>query len=176
MEIDILRYPVGKVTRPENYTEEYRANAIKTIEELPAKLKAAVANIDKSKLTARYRPDGWSVQQVIHHLADSHINSFTRFKLALTEDAPTIKPYEEKLWAEMTDANDQNIEDSIMIITGVHARWVRLLKSMNTADWDKVFLHPEGNRSISLNFALTIYDWHCRHHLQHIINAINNGY
>jgi hypothetical protein len=76
----------------------------------------------------------------------------------------------------MTDANDQNIEDSIMIITGVHARWVRLLKSMNTADWDKVFLHPEGNRSISLNFALTIYDWHCRHHLQHIINAINNGY
>jgi uncharacterized damage-inducible protein DinB len=95
MEIDILRYPVGKVTRPENYTEEYRANAIKTIEELPAKLKAAVANIDKSKLTARYRPDGWSVQQVIHHLADSHINSFTRFKLALTEDAPTIKPYEE---------------------------------------------------------------------------------
>lgn len=176
MEIDILKYPVGKVVKPEVYTDQYRADAIKIIEDLPSQLKKVLSNVDSPKLTARYRPEGWTIQQVVHHLADSHINSFVRFKLALTENNPTIKPYEEKSWAEMIDANDSNIEDSIQIISGIHARWVKLMRNMSSSDWDKSFQHPEGNRTISLNFALTIYEWHCRHHLQHIVNAINNGF
>lgn len=176
MDIEKLKYPVGKVVRPESYTNEYRAKAMKVISDFPLELEKAVVNLTVKQLLGRYRPDGWSIQQVVHHCADSHMNAFTRFKLTLTEDHPTIKPYEEKLWAVSADADNPDLTDSLNIIKGVHSRWLKLMQSMKDEQWDLSFYHPETQRDTSLNLALTIYEWHCRHHLQHILNAIENPY
>jgi len=165
MEAD-LRYPVGKFQRAEKITASDRRAMIDAIAETPAKLKAAVAGLNEKQLDTPYRPGGWTVRQVVHHLADSHLNSFVRFKLALTEHEPTIKSYDEKLWAELPDSKTP-IELSLPVLEGLHKRWTALLNSLSEADWQRVFVHPERGK-MTLSDNLQLYAWHGRHHVGHI--------
>lgn len=162
-----LQYPVGKFQRPENLSEEQRRACISVIAETPARLKAAVAGLRAAQLDTPYRPGGWTVRQVAHHMPDSHMNSYVRFRLALTETEPTIKPYDEARWAELADAKTAPIEPSLALLENLHARWVLLLQSLSGADWARTFRHPDlGLMTLEQNLAL--YDWHGRHHVAHI--------
>jgi DinB superfamily len=161
-----LRFPVGKFEKIE-VTDQLRQQFIKTIEELPKKLRDSVKGLNEEQLETPYRPEGWTVRQVVHHLADSHSNSLIRFKLALTEDIPPIKPYMEDKWAELADSKHAPIELSLNLIDGLHARWTLVLKAMTAEDFDRNLFHPEHGE-VSLNYMLSLYDWHCRHHLAHI--------
>lgn len=166
METD-LKYPVGKFRRPEKLTEERRESGIRTIAETPARLRAAVGGLTAEQLDTPYRPGGWTVRQVVHHLPDSHMNSYIRFRLALTENEPTIRPYDEARWAELADAKSGPIEPSLALLDNLHTRWVVLLRSLSPADWTCTFRHPEmGLMTLEQNLAL--YDWHGRHHVAHI--------
>lgn len=159
-----LRFPIGKFDIA-NFSS--RSENVETIAELPLKLRTAVDGLSDEQLDTPYRPDGWTLRQTVHHIADSHMNSIIRFKLALTEDeAPTIRPYYEDRWAELADSKLQ-IEISLGIIDGVHARWAELLRNMSDADFAKEFIHPEtGNWT--LERALALYAWHSKHHTAHI--------
>lgn len=123
------------------------------------------------KLALHYRPEGWTIRQVVHHCADSHSNAFTRFKLALTEENPSIKPYKENLWAELPDVTTAPVDWSLKIIANIHKRWVVLLKSMSIADFERTYFHPESNRVWKLFEVLALYAWHCNHHLAHVKQA-----
>jgi DinB superfamily len=171
-----LKYPIGKFKAPEVYDDAFRKNAIKELEALPTVLVDTVLGLPAKELKGKYRPDAWSIQQVVHHIADSHMNCLIRIKLALTEDHPTIKPYNENKWAFLADGNSEEIEDSILIIEGVHKRLVRLLKSIKGEEWERTVHHPESKRDMSINFLLALYSWHGKHHLAHINNAIKNPY
>ncbi len=173
-ELDNLRYPVGRFTPAEN-TANTRAENIRMIGLLPKRLSAAVAGLSDAQLNTPYREGGWTVRQVVHHLADSHANSVIRFKLALTEDWPTIKPYDEKAWAELPDSKSLAIDSSLRFIAAMHERWAGLLESMTEADFERGFEHPERGRQ-NLATALAIYAWHGRHHTAHItaLRARNN--
>ena len=162
-----LRYPVGKFERIENIDDSLRSQFLKTIEELPSKLREAVEGLSEQQLETQYRPEGWTVKQVVHHVADSHANSLIRFKLALTEDTPTIKPYMEDRWAELADSKHAPIEISLNQIESIHARWSLILQAMSVEDFDRNMFHPEHGE-VSLNYMLSLYDWHCKHHLGHI--------
>ncbi|MEK7723553.1 MAG: YfiT family bacillithiol transferase [Acidobacteriota bacterium] len=161
-----LRFPVGKFEKID-VTAELRSQFIKTIEELPKKLRNAVEGLSEEQLETQYRLEGWTVKQVVHHIADSHSNSLIRFKLALTEDVPPIKPYMEDKWAELADSKHAPINLSLSLIDGLHARWVLVLQAMSAQDFDRNLFHPEHGE-VSLNYMLSLYDWHCRHHLAHI--------
>ncbi|HTV60159.1 MAG TPA: bacillithiol transferase BstA [Verrucomicrobiae bacterium] len=161
-----LRYPIGKPERPERLSAEQRRELIAAIAEAPSKLRAAVAGLSPQQLDTPYRPGGWTVRQVVHHLPDSHMNAYTRFKLALTENQPTIKPYEESAWANLADSNGP-IEPSLALFDALHQRWVLLLNSLSAADWEKKFNHPESGPN-TLDKALSVYGWHGRHHVAHI--------
>ena len=162
-----LKYPVGKFHRPEELTEKQRRACVQTIEETPARLRAAVAGLTPVEVDTPYRPGGWTIRQVVHHMPDSHMNSYIRFRLALTEDEPTIKPYDEARWAELADAKSAPIEPSLAMLESLHARWVMLLRSLSPKDWTRRFRHPElGLMTLEQNLAL--YDWHGRHHVAHI--------
>ncbi|MEQ9286797.1 MAG: bacillithiol transferase BstA [Cyclobacteriaceae bacterium] len=169
-ELDQLRYPIGKFSRPEKVTTENVAAYIQKIEELPDKLIHTVFGWMEEQLDTPYRPEGWTVRQVVHHLADSHMNSYIRFKWALTEDSPTIKAYDEKLWAEQRDAKKGPIEVSLKLLEALHARWASVLKNLNDADLMRTFTHPETGKQISLGTNIALYAWHCEHHLTHITN------
>lgn len=164
-------YPIGKF-QPTEVTAELRQQFIKTIEELPKKLREAVAGMSEEQLETPYRPDGWTVKQVVHHVADSHANSLIRLKLGLTEDTPTIKPYMEDRWAELADSKHAPVELSLNQIDSIHARWVLVLKSMSAEDFDRNLFHPEHGE-VSLNYMLSLYDWHSKHHLAHILIVKN---
>lgn len=168
MNIEQLKYPIGKFKKPDLFSKELTLLHIKDIEEFPSKIKNAVSGLNNAQLDTPYREEGWTIRQVVHHCADSHMNSFTRFKLALTEDNPTIKPYFEERWAELADSKSLPVEASLKMIEGLHFRWVVLLKSLTEADLKRSFIHPESGRTISLNENLAIYSWHCKHHLAHI--------
>jgi hypothetical protein len=164
-----LRYPVGQYTVPDPVTSEQLNDWICEIEHLPAHLRQAIAGLTDEQLDTPYRPQGWSVRQVVHHLADSHLNSQVRFRLALTEANPLIKPYNEAAWAELPDARTSSVDGSLSLLTGLHRRWALLLRSLSDADWKKTFRHPEyEGRDLSLEWAAGLYAWHCRHHLAHI--------
>src|SRR5580693_8444622 len=141
MEAD-LRYPIGKYQRPGELTSEQRLEFIDAIAGTPERLQSALKYLSADRLDTPYRPEGWTVRQVVHHLPDSHMNSYVRLKLALTEDSPIIKPYDEALWADLPD-KDMPIEPSLALLQGLHARWVRLLESMTEADFSRAFRHPE---------------------------------
>jgi len=162
------RYPVGKFDSKAPLTAASRAAAIADIAALPGTLRAAVAGLDDAQLDTPYRPDGWTVRQVVHHMADSHLNAFTRVKLALTEDNPTIKPYDEKAWAELVDARTMPVACSLGIIEGMHQRWVTLLGSLGDAHFARTVVHPEHGRMMSIDYLTALYAWHCRHHVAHI--------
>lgn len=164
---DDLRFPIGDFDRNYEVSSNARASRIQVINELPAKLAAALSGLDDDQLDTRYRPEGWTVRQTVHHLADSHSNSLTRFKLALTEDTPpTIKTYFEERWAELADSK-LPIDVSIAMLCAIHVRWETLLRSMSDNDFQKSFIHPEtGNWP--LDGALALYAWHSEHHTAHI--------
>ncbi len=166
--MDNLKYPIGTFAPKTHYTAEEIAGFITIIEQLPIKLANMVNHFTAQQLATPYRPQGWTARQVVHHLADSHANSYIRFKLALTEHHPTIKPYEEQLWAELPDSKHFPIQASMSILDGIHTRWVACLRAMQPADWEKGFHHPEKNRVITLAEAAALYAWHCEHHLGHI--------
>jgi uncharacterized damage-inducible protein DinB len=169
-DIEVLRYPIGKFKWPSEYSSELVRQNIRTISELPKKLIAEVGRLKEDQLETPYRPEGWTVLQTVHHIFDSHVNSYIRFKLALTEDNPTIKPYNEALWAELADSKNAPVEWSLQLIDLLHKRWVVLLQSMTDADWQKTLNHPEMGKDITLYRLVALYDWHSRHHLAHIVN------
>ena len=162
-----LRFPIGKFKWAGSTTEAERSEHISNIEQAPARLRAAVAGLSDEQLNTPYRPDGWTVRQVVHHLADSHMNSYVRYRLALTEDEPTIKPYNEALWAELIDAKTAPIEPSLTLLESLHNRWVTLLRSFAPSDWSRTFRHPELG-VVALEKNLALYSWHGRHHVAHI--------
>ena len=170
MILEQLKYPVGKFVKPESITTELIDSAISEIENFPKLVKAEIQNLDEQDLLLRYRPGGWTISQVVHHCADSHINSYVRFKLALTENIPTIKPYEESLWAELPDKQLSPFV-SLKLLEALHERWVYILKSLSEEDLNKEFIHPEQSERISLKENILIYSWHSRHHLAHIKQA-----
>ena len=162
-----LRFPVGKFEKIENIDDNLRSQFLKTIEELPKKLRDAVEGLSEEQLETQYRPEGWTVKQVVHHVADSHANSLIRFKLALTEEVPPIKPYMEDRWAELADSKHAPVELSLNQIDSIHGRWCLILQAMSAEDFNRNLFHPEHGE-VSLNYMLSLYDWHCRHHLAHI--------
>jgi hypothetical protein len=165
-DVDTLRYPIGRFTPPATSTPELRAAHIETLRLLPERLQAAVAGLNDAQLDTPYREGGWTLRQVVHHVADSHINAYVRFKLALTEDWPTIKPYDEAAWANLADSK-LPIDASLALIAALHARWVALLESLEPEDFLRGYNHPELGRQ-ELATVLAIYEWHSRHHAAHI--------
>lgn len=166
---DLLRYPIGRFDRNKEVTAEVLEQSISTLQALPGQLRQALQGLNEAQLDTPYRPEGWTVRQVVHHLADSHMNSFIRFKLALTEDNPTIKPYQEELWAELPDSRQVPVEVSLMLLEALHHRWTVLLQSLAAVDWQRRFIHPDSGKT-TLAKAVALYAWHSRHHLAHITN------
>jgi uncharacterized damage-inducible protein DinB len=162
-----LCYPIGKFEKPAFFTVENRESFIQTLEQLPQMLQDAVESLDDEQLDTPYREGGWTVRQVVHHLADSHLNSYTRFRLALTEENPTIRPYNEQKWAELDDAKHAPIFSSLGLLDGLHQRWTILLRSFSPADWKRTFFHPESGK-MTLDMATALYAWHSSHHVAHI--------
>lgn len=170
MNLEALKFPIGKFVKPEPITKEIIDSAISEIENFPNLVKTEIENLDEKDLNLKYRPEGWTISQVVHHCADSHINSYVRFKLALTENLPTIKPYEESLWAKFPDSKLSPFV-SLNLLEALHERWVFILKSLSDEDLNKEFIHPEQNERISLKENILIYSWHCQHHVAHIRQA-----
>jgi hypothetical protein len=163
-----LRYPIGRFTAPAEVTEAERRAWIGEITALPRLASAAVAGLGDRQLDTPYRPGGWTVRQVVHHLPDSHLNAYTRFRLALTEDDPQIRPYFEERWAELPDAREAPVEISLALLEALHARWVTLLRSITAEQWRRGFVHPDHGRRIPLDEALGQYAWHGRHHVAQV--------
>ena len=162
-----LRYPIGKFNLEGEVTEEQRQRAIDEIAEAPANLRAAVEGLLPQQLDIPYRPGGWTIRQIVHHLPDSHLNSYTRFKLALTEEEPSVKPYDEARWAELADVQKAPLEVSFVLLEALHQRWVLLLRSLRPEDFARTMRHPERGL-MSLDHTLGYYAWHGRHHVAHI--------
>lgn len=162
-----LRYPIGPFESVSTLTPDQRRAAIDAIAEVPSRLRAAVANLADAQLDTPYRPGGWTVRQLVHHIADSHMNALTRFKLALTEDEPMVKTYEESLWAELADTKTPPIDSSLAIIDNLHKRWVILLRSLDAAQFERKFRHPQWGLG-TVDFLLAQYSWHGKHHVAHI--------
>ena len=163
-----LRYPVGKFDWSAPIAESDYPKLIAAVAETPGALRSAVAGLSRDRLETKYRPGGWTVKQVVHHVPDSHLNAYTRFKLALTESEPTIKPYDEAAWAELADSQTVPIEISLALLDALHMRWVTLLRSMDAADFRRTLKHPEHDRVLTLAQMLGLYAWHGRHHVAHI--------
>jgi uncharacterized damage-inducible protein DinB len=164
---DEIRYPVGEFRVDPEVTAEKRSRWIGQMEEAPAKLRAALLGLSEEQLDTRYRKDGWTLRQVVHHLADAQLNGFTRFKLALTEDGPAIKTYEENLWSETADGREAPVNLSADLLAALHARWVILLKSLSEGEFARTFLHPQRGE-LRIDDAIQLYAWHCVHHTAHI--------
>ena len=164
-----LRYPIGRF-EPRPFTVAQLEEWILDIKYLPNLLENAVLNLDEHQLETPYRPDGWTVKQVVHHVADSHMNAYIRFKLGLTEINPVIKPYDEAAWALLSDTNNLPINLSLTLLFALHTRWVEVLKHISKAEWDRTVYHPEQKKEITLWNLLGLYSWHGRHHTMHITN------
>lgn len=162
-----LRYPIGPYVPPDAVSAQDRARFIQQIAEAPARLRDAVRGIDAERLDTPYRPGGWTVRQVVHHLPDSHLNAYVRFKLALTEGSPTIRPYDQEAWAALPDSQGP-IKDSLDLFDALHHRWVRLLGSLPDDAWGRTYFHPETQDHQRLDHVLAHYAWHGAHHIAHI--------
>lgn len=167
-ETEQLKFPIGKFVPPVKITDEHLNTYIRDIESFPKRLSEAVKGLSDQQLDTPYRDGGWTIRQVVHHCADSHMNSLTRFKLALTEDKPVIKPYYEERWAELEDSKNLNIGPALKMLEGLHERWTHLLKSLTRDQLKRSFVHPEHGREFSLEENIGVYAWHCSHHLAHI--------
>jgi len=162
-----LRFPIGKFHFDGPLTQEQQKSALEDIANTPANLRAAISGLSQQQIETPYRPEGWTVRQVVHHVPDSHMNAYVRFKLALTEEDPTIKPYAEDRWAQLADTKGTPLEVSLTLLDSLHDRWVRLLRSLTPADWKRSFRHPELG-AMTLERTLALYSWHGRHHVAHI--------
>jgi hypothetical protein len=166
--MDDLRYPIGPFAYSGTQTPERRLECIERIAAAPAAIRRAVAGLTEAQLDTPYRDGGWTVRQVVHHVPDSHLNAYTRFRLALTEATPTIRPYFEDRWAELPDARGAPIELSLALLEALHTRWVLLLRSLGPTQWERRYLHPEHAREWPLDEVLAMYAWHGEHHTAHI--------
>ena len=162
-----LSYPTGKFKRPPKLDANERARAIEVVRTTPGQLRDAVRGLTPEQIETPYRPGGWTVRQVVHHVPDSHLNAYCRFKLALTEDEPTIKPYNEAKWAMLGDVAAVPIETSLNLLEAVHERWLAILRSMQPGDFERLLVHPESGRQ-SLDQMLALYAWHGPHHVAHV--------
>ena len=162
-----LSFPIGKFTYGGPANEEQRRSFIDEIAATPSRLRAAINGLSEKQLDTPYRPEGWTVRQVVHHVPDSHLNSYVRFKLALTEDNPTIKPYAEDRWAQLDDTQSTPVEVSLQLLESLHERWVRLLRSLTPDQWKRTFRHPDMGE-MTLDKTLALYVWHGKHHVAHI--------
>lgn len=171
IDIEFLKYPIGKFQKPAAISYDLIQDAIALIKSFPAHIFTAVSPLSVVQLDTPYRPGGWTVRQLVHHCADSHMNAFIRFKLALTEENPTIKPYDEAAWAKLADA-DLPIESSLNIIKAMHLKWGVVLDSMKDGDFKKKYFHPEKKQSQELAEIVLLYAWHSQHHLSHVQHLI----
>lgn len=162
-----LRYPIGKY-QPQPFSVELKSKWTKDIKCLPEALEVAVNNLDEYQLNTPYREDGWTLKQVVHHVADSHMNAYIRFRLGLTEDNPTIKPYDENAWNRLPDIEIVPVNISLTLLHALHHRWYELLKNMKDDDFKRTVVHPEHGRQMSLWMLLGLYVWHGKHHIAHI--------
>ncbi|HXH17866.1 MAG TPA: bacillithiol transferase BstA [Chitinophagales bacterium] len=163
-----LKYPIGKFSKPVSVSPVDISKWINEIATLPGWLRKEVEPLSNSQLDTPYRPEGWTVRQVVHHLPDSHVNGYIRFKLALTEDNPAIKPYMEDRWAELPEAKTAPVKISLDLLDTIHQRWVLMLRSLTPEQWKRTFYHPERKRENRLDEVLAMYAWHGKHHLAHI--------
>ncbi|MBI5471352.1 MAG: bacillithiol transferase BstA [Ignavibacteriae bacterium] len=168
MDLEQLKYPIGRYKAPESITDAMISQWISEIEQLPASLSEVVKGLTDSQLATPYRDGGWTVRQTVHHIADSHINAYCRFKLALTEDRPTIKPYIESRWAELEDGRNALVESSLMLVEAVHKRWLILLRALQPADFKRTYIHPEYGKEFLLQYLAGLYAWHGKHHVAQI--------
>jgi hypothetical protein len=169
-ELEKLKYPIGRYVKSARMTPALLAESIARLEGFPPLLNAAVSGLTDLQLDTAYRPGGWTIRQVVHHLPDSHLNCFIRIKLALTEERPTIKPYQEDRWAELKDTRSMPIEPGLRLLEGLHTRWTTLLRSLSEGDLKRPFFHPERGEDILVEDTIPEYAWHCHHHLGHITN------
>ncbi len=166
--LEPLRFPIGRFKIQENISEDTINQCIQDIEALPKLLRMSVDPLNDDQLDTPYRPEGWTLRQVVHHVADSHLNSYIRFKWALTEDAPTIKAYNQKNWAELEEAKTAPVEVSLNLLDALHSRWVLMLKNLSKEDLKRTFIHPESGYIYTLEMTITLYAWHGKHHVAHI--------
>src|SRR5213595_2432285 len=171
-DLDMLRYPVGPIDRPPTPLDPAaRAAYLQTIEQLPARIRALVGGLNDQQLDTPYRPGGWTIRQVVHHVPDSHMNAYIRCKWAMTEDEPAIKVYEEQLWAELPEAKSGKVDMSLALLEALHRRWVSFLRAIPDAAFTRTFVHPEWKR-ITIEEAIALYAWHARHHAAHIAQGL----
>ncbi len=177
IEIDLnkLKFPIGSFIKLDKIEATDVKEWIEDIEQFPKKLEAITSDLSIEQVNWKYRPNGWKIKQVIHHCADSHMNSFIRFKIALTEELPTVRPYYEAKWGELPDAVEDDISNSLFLLKGLHSKWCNLLKSMDAEQLERCFIHPEVEGKVQLKENIGIYAWHCRHHLAHIEQALKYG-
>ena len=166
--LEQLRYPIGRYQKPEANTPELMREWIAILKALPSWMDACIENLDEAQLQVPYREGGWNTQQVIHHVADSHMNAYVRLKLALTEDNPTVKPYAEAEWAKLIDTEIVPVNISVTLLHALHRRMVVLLENMSAADWDRTYYHPDHQRNFPVWELVALYAWHSRHHTEHI--------
>ena len=165
---DSLRYPIGQYEPPVTITQDTISEWIGILEQFPSQLRSSVEALSDAQLNTPYRPDGWTIRQVVHHVVDSHLNSYVRFKWAMTEDNPVIKTYEQDEWARQHDAQNGPISMSLDLLSGLHTRWTYYLRSFTERDFARTFYHPEMEKNIRLDWLLGMYAWHCTHHLAHV--------
>ena len=167
------RYPIGKY-EPQPFSEKQLKHWLNDIKFLPGMLENAVLNLDAAQFDTPYREGGWKIKQLVHHVADSHMNAYVRFRLGLTEDVPIIKTYQEKLWAQLEDSETVPPNFSLTLLHALHARWYETIKNLSEKDWQKTIFHPELQREVTLWHLLGMYSWHGRHHVAHITTARKN--
>ena len=172
-DLERLRYPVGRYVRPTSALDAAtRAAYINDLEQLPGVMRSLVSDLSDAQLDRPYRPGGWTIRQVVHHVPDSHMNMYVRMKLAMTEDVPTIKPYDEDSWSKLEDARTAPVALSLDLLDALHRRWVLFLRSLSSTDFGKTYVHPEMKGPVTLDQGLALYAWHSKHHAAHIRNAL----
>lgn len=167
-ELEQLRYPIGRYEKPEHFDRSQLPEWLAVLRALPSWMDACIENLDEQQLHIPYRPGGWTIQQVVHHVADSHMNAYVRLKLALTSDNPTINPYEESEWALLADVESVPVNVSVTLLHTLHRRLVAVLEQMTDAQWDRTYYHPQHKRAFPMWEVVALYVWHSRHHTEHI--------
>ena len=175
MDLQKLKYPVGEYVPNTNPNVNTLESWIQTIELFPQKIRTITSDLPIEKLQWKYRPGGWMIKQVVHHCAESHMNAVIRFKLALTEDKPTIRPYFEDRWTELPDDLGDDLDNSIQLLEALHRKWILIIKNMTDEQLQREFIHPEHGRTFILTETIGNYAWHCNHHYAHIVNALNSN-
>jgi len=176
LDIEKLKYPTGKFLAPRAFSADLVKKYIHELETLPGNLEAILKDLSPEQLSYGYRPGSWNIKQIMHHLADSHLNFHTRLRLTLTEDKPTIKPYDENAWAKLVDGNSDDLSSSLAIVKGVHARAVQLMKTLSEKDLAREYYHPENKKDWNLFWLLGLYAWHGKHHAAQIKVALEHKY